>query len=192
MSKLNFRPDQSYASRAINMYNAEPRAIDVNMYRITQQAHSDAMIAASNRGVRVRIITEPDEYRNSKRLWDARNVDLMWKAGITTTSSSAPARRRRSTRRISASARARRRPITSGSRFRRCRRGGRITGRSCRRRRRGRRGMGRSGVSRRSKNKGFGPHDATSRAGPFRPAVRRSRVQKDPAYTLLNRVRSLA
>jgi hypothetical protein len=28
------------------------------------------------------VITEPNEYRNTSRLWDAWNVDRMWKAGV--------------------------------------------------------------------------------------------------------------
>jgi phosphatidylserine/phosphatidylglycerophosphate/cardiolipin synthase-like enzyme len=80
--ELNFPPGSSYATRAINLYAAEPAAIDVIMFRITQQSQSDAMIAAHKRGVVVRLITEPSEYRNRARLWDSWNVDRMWKAGI--------------------------------------------------------------------------------------------------------------
>jgi phosphatidylserine/phosphatidylglycerophosphate/cardiolipin synthase-like enzyme len=79
---LNFPPGQSYAQRSISLYGQEPSAIDVTMYRITQQAHADAMIAAVGRGVRVRLISEPNEYRNAARLWDAWNVDRMWKSGV--------------------------------------------------------------------------------------------------------------
>lgn len=81
-SKMNFPPGQSYATRAINMYNDETSAIDVIMFRITQQKHADAMISAVGRGVPVRLITEQEEYRNAKRLWDAWNVDRMWKGGV--------------------------------------------------------------------------------------------------------------
>jgi phosphatidylserine/phosphatidylglycerophosphate/cardiolipin synthase-like enzyme len=79
---LNFPPGSSYMSRSVNLYNAETAGIDVIMYRITQQAHTDAIIAARQRGVTVRLITEPKEYRNSARLWDAWNVDRLWKAGV--------------------------------------------------------------------------------------------------------------
>lgn len=82
--ELNFPPadGQSYADRAIALYNAETVGIDVIMYRITQQKHTDAIIAARQRGVPVRLITEPKEYRNPDRLWDAWNVDVLWKAGV--------------------------------------------------------------------------------------------------------------
>jgi len=79
---LNFPPSQSYAQRSLALYTAETAGIDVIMYRITQQAHADAMAAAVRRGVPVRLITEPNEYRNPKRLWDAWNVDRMWKGGV--------------------------------------------------------------------------------------------------------------
>ena len=52
------------------------------MYRITDRAHTDAMIAAVQRGVRVRLITEPTIYRNRRALWHAWNVDRLWMAGI--------------------------------------------------------------------------------------------------------------
>ena len=57
--ELNFPPRESYRSRAVGRYNAETEAIDVIMYRITDRAHTDAMIRAIQRGVPVRLITEP-------------------------------------------------------------------------------------------------------------------------------------
>ena len=52
------------------------------MYRITDRRHTDALIAAAARGVPVRLITEPVEYRDPKYLWDAWNVDRLYMAGI--------------------------------------------------------------------------------------------------------------
>jgi phosphatidylserine/phosphatidylglycerophosphate/cardiolipin synthase-like enzyme len=80
--ELNFPPEQSYANRAIALYNRESVRIDVIMYRITDRRHSDAMIAAHNRGVPVRLISDTKEYRFVSRLWHAWNVDRMWAAGI--------------------------------------------------------------------------------------------------------------
>ena len=80
--ELNFPPDESYATRAIAAYNAEMQRIDVQMFRITQNAHGDAMLAAVRRGVPVRLITDETEYRNPERLWDAYNVDNMWANGV--------------------------------------------------------------------------------------------------------------
>ncbi|HVZ23933.1 MAG TPA: phospholipase D-like domain-containing protein, partial [Vicinamibacterales bacterium] len=81
-SRLNFPPKQSFRNRAVGAYNAETAGIDAIMYRITDRAHSDAMIAAVGRGVPVRIITEPNQYRDASRLWHAWNVDRMYMAGV--------------------------------------------------------------------------------------------------------------
>jgi phospholipase D-like protein len=79
---LNFPPQQDFAARSVQRYNAETSRIDVIMYRITDQRHSDAMIAAKNRGVPVRYIGETLEYRNASRLWVSWNMDRMYAAGI--------------------------------------------------------------------------------------------------------------
>ena len=79
---LNFAPWENYRTRAVNAYNAERRAIDVIMYRITDRAHADAMIAAVTRGVPVRLITEPVQYRDPDRMWHAWNVDRLYMAGV--------------------------------------------------------------------------------------------------------------
>jgi hypothetical protein len=79
--RLNFPPDDSYRTRAINAYNAETVGIDAAMFRITDIQESNAIIAAINRGVPVRLYTDQTEYRNPNRLWDAFNVDMMYQAG---------------------------------------------------------------------------------------------------------------
>jgi phosphatidylserine/phosphatidylglycerophosphate/cardiolipin synthase-like enzyme len=79
---LNFPPADSYVSRATALYGAETSRIDAMMYRITDRRHADAMIAAAGRGLIVRVLTEPDEYRNPNYLWDAWNVDRMYMAGV--------------------------------------------------------------------------------------------------------------
>jgi phosphatidylserine/phosphatidylglycerophosphate/cardiolipin synthase-like enzyme len=81
-AQLNFPPLESYANRAVGRYNAENQKIDVIMYRITDRRHTDAMIAAKNRGVPVRVISDPQQYRDVTRLWDAWNIDRMKTAGI--------------------------------------------------------------------------------------------------------------
>jgi phosphatidylserine/phosphatidylglycerophosphate/cardiolipin synthase-like enzyme len=81
---LNFPPAENYRTRAVSAYNAEKRAIDVIMYRITDRAHTDAIINALKRGIRVRLITEPVQYRDVTRLWDAWNVDRLYMAGLET------------------------------------------------------------------------------------------------------------
>lgn len=80
--RLNFPPSESYADRAIPLYNQEAQRIDVIMYRITDQRHTNAMINAVNRGVPVRLITEPDQYRDPERPWHSWNVDRLYMAGV--------------------------------------------------------------------------------------------------------------
>ncbi len=80
--QLNFPPAESYANRAVKRYNAETQKIDVIMYRITDRRHTDAMIAARQRGIPIRLISEPMQYRDATRLWDAWNIDRMYMAGI--------------------------------------------------------------------------------------------------------------
>ena len=80
--EMSFSPLDSYRTRSVNAYAAERTGIDAIMYRITDRAHTDAVIEAVNRGVKVRIITEQLEYRNPNRLWDAWNVDRLWMAGV--------------------------------------------------------------------------------------------------------------
>jgi phosphatidylserine/phosphatidylglycerophosphate/cardiolipin synthase-like enzyme len=79
---LNFAPWENYRTRAVNAYNVERRAIDVIMYRITDRAHADAMVAAISRGVPVRLITEPEQYRDPDRMWHAWNVDRLYMSGV--------------------------------------------------------------------------------------------------------------
>jgi hypothetical protein len=80
--ELNFPPGEDFALRSIARYNAETSKIDVMMFRITDQRHTNAMIAAKGRGVPIRIIVDSGEYRNRARIWDAWNVDRLYAAGI--------------------------------------------------------------------------------------------------------------
>lgn len=80
--EMNFVPWNNFRSRSIPLYNAEATGIDSIMYRITDRAHSDAMIAAVNRGVPVRLISEPGEYRNVGKIWTSWNIDRMYVAGV--------------------------------------------------------------------------------------------------------------
>ena len=80
--ELNFPPEESYRSRAVKLYDAETTEIQVQMFRITDRAHSDAMIRAVGRGVPVRLITDPTQYREPSRYWDAWNVDRMYVGGV--------------------------------------------------------------------------------------------------------------
>jgi len=79
---LNFVPGENFATRARPLYDAETSGIDVIMYKITENVHTDAMIRAVNRGVPVRIITEPTRYRSRDNVWQAYYLDKMWAAGV--------------------------------------------------------------------------------------------------------------
>ena len=79
---LNFPPSQNYRTRAVNAYDAERRKIDAIMYRITDRAHADHLLAAVARGVTVRLITEPEQYRDESRMWHSWNVDRLYMGGV--------------------------------------------------------------------------------------------------------------
>src|SRR5204862_7009695 len=55
---------------------------DMIMYRITDSRHTNASLAARSRGVPVRLVTEPDEYRDPKYVWHSMNVDKLYMAGV--------------------------------------------------------------------------------------------------------------
>jgi phosphatidylserine/phosphatidylglycerophosphate/cardiolipin synthase-like enzyme len=81
---LNFPPGtgQNFAIRSARLYDSEDAGIDAIMYRITDRRHSDALIRAHLRGVPVRLLTEPKQYRDPARLWHAWNVDRLHVAGV--------------------------------------------------------------------------------------------------------------
>jgi hypothetical protein len=79
---LNFAPWENFRTRSVNSYADELRKIDVVMYRITDRAHADGMLAAVARGIGVRLITEPDQYRDDSRMWHAWNVDRLYMGGV--------------------------------------------------------------------------------------------------------------
>ena len=84
--EMNFPPSigdaQDFYLRTAQNFNQETQKIDIIMYRITNQRFTDTTIAALQRGVPVRLIHEPDEYRNPARQWDSWNVDRMYMAGV--------------------------------------------------------------------------------------------------------------
>ena len=80
--ELNFPETENYANRATGRYGRETTQIDVIMYRITDERHTNAMIAARARGVPIRLISDTYEYRKTTRLWHSYNLDRIWAAGI--------------------------------------------------------------------------------------------------------------
>ncbi len=78
---MNFPPLQDFPLRAISRLDREPQSIDAIVFRVTDPRMTDAALRAVNRGVPVRFITEPSEYRNATRLWMAKEVDRLWMGG---------------------------------------------------------------------------------------------------------------
>ena len=81
-SSMNFPPLEDFSNRSVWRYDREMKGIDAIVYRVTDHRHADAMIRAVGRGVPVRIITEPSEYRNPDRVWHAKHVDRMYMGGV--------------------------------------------------------------------------------------------------------------
>ena len=81
-SSMNFVPLQNFATRMISRVDKETQGIDAIVYRVTYYGQADAMIRAVSRGVPVRLITEPTEYRNPDRLWVAKHFDRMYVGGV--------------------------------------------------------------------------------------------------------------
>ena len=81
-SSMNFVPAQNFATRSKPLYDAETQRIDVIMYKITEPTHADGLIRAVKRGVPVRLITEPERYRNRENVWQAYHVDRLYATGV--------------------------------------------------------------------------------------------------------------
>ena len=81
-SALNFPQAEDYALRILKRYPKERQAIDVIMYRITDERETNAMIAAMQRGIPVRLISDMKEYRFPNRQWVSYNLDKLWAAGV--------------------------------------------------------------------------------------------------------------
>ena len=80
--ELNFPPFDSFRDRSTSTYRAENTRVDAIIYRITDRAHTDTLIENVQRGVGLRLITEPYQYRDESRLWHSWNVDRLYKAGL--------------------------------------------------------------------------------------------------------------
>jgi phosphatidylserine/phosphatidylglycerophosphate/cardiolipin synthase-like enzyme len=79
---LNFVPAQNFGARSKPRYDGEASGIDVIMYKITEATHADSLIRAARRGVRVRLIVEPNRYRNIANVWQSYFVDRLYAAGV--------------------------------------------------------------------------------------------------------------
>jgi len=81
-ASMNFPPKQDFVNRLVGRFNAETQGIDAHAFRITDNRASDAIIAARQRGVRVRLFVDSREYRLSKSIWHAKHIDKFWDAGV--------------------------------------------------------------------------------------------------------------
>ena len=79
---LNFPPFGDFGARSVAKYKAETKGIDVIMFRLGDRRHADAIIAARQRGVPVRIYIEQRQYRDAKRPLNAYEVDRVYAAGV--------------------------------------------------------------------------------------------------------------
>jgi hypothetical protein len=88
---LSFTPSQSpsddYGARTIALIDRETQQIDLTMYRVTDVHICDALIRALARGVAVRMLAEPEEYRfdatrRSAEFSGPYNIDRMYAAGV--------------------------------------------------------------------------------------------------------------
>ncbi len=79
---LSFVPAEDFAARSVPLYDRETQRIDTIMYKITEPQHADGLIRAVRRGVPVRLITEPERYRNPSNVWQAYHVDRMYMVGV--------------------------------------------------------------------------------------------------------------
>ena len=83
----NENPSEDYAARTIAQIDQENQKIDLTMYRITDVGICDALLRASARGVPVRLLAEPNEYRfdasrSGAELTGPYNLDRMYAAGV--------------------------------------------------------------------------------------------------------------
>ena len=88
---LNFLPNydlaQDYGTRTIAQIDRENQWIDLTMYRLTDVHICDALLRAVARGVPVRVLAEPDEYRfpvsrTGSELTGPYNIDRLYAAGV--------------------------------------------------------------------------------------------------------------
>lgn len=79
--ELNFPPGQDYLDRLVSRINAETQKIDVIIYRMTDERVPNALVNAVNRGIPVRIITEPMQYRDGTNRAHAYHLDRLYALG---------------------------------------------------------------------------------------------------------------
>ena len=80
---LNFPPAENYPHPLGECLQGRAAGRSTRSCTASRTAqHTDNMIAAVARGVPVRLITEPEQYRLESRMWHSWNVDRMYMAGV--------------------------------------------------------------------------------------------------------------
>ena len=88
---MNFLPNENssedYGVRTIALIDRESQRIDLTMYRISDVSICDALLRAVARGIPVRLLAEPREYRfdssaEGPELTGPYNIDRLYAAGV--------------------------------------------------------------------------------------------------------------
>jgi phospholipase D-like protein len=80
--ELNFTPGEDFVARTMRDIDAERTKIDVMMYRIVDDRALTSMIRAQQRGTPIRLIVDPQQYRDITRQGVAFYLDSLYMAGI--------------------------------------------------------------------------------------------------------------
>ncbi len=84
--ELNFVPDdgEDFIDRSMAEISEETRKIDVMMYRIYSDRAVNTLTSAHNRGIPIRLLVDPDQYRNTtgERYQVSISLDKLFAAGI--------------------------------------------------------------------------------------------------------------
>jgi phosphatidylserine/phosphatidylglycerophosphate/cardiolipin synthase-like enzyme len=79
---MSFSADyDDFTARWISRMDLEKVGVDAIVFRVMEDRAADALIRALGRGVPVHLISEPQEYRNAKRIPDAKEIDRIYMAG---------------------------------------------------------------------------------------------------------------
>jgi hypothetical protein len=85
VSWMNFPPTQDFYNRFVSRVGRETQRLDVVIFRINDRRYGDALINAANRGVPVRLIHDPQQYRSNiarMYIWHSYNIDRLYMAGV--------------------------------------------------------------------------------------------------------------
>jgi hypothetical protein len=84
-AEMNWGQGSGFNSRLVQEINKETTGISFVIYRLTVSNITDALLAKQKNGVPIRLIVEPNEYRNRKwpEFWLTHAyIDKLWAAGV--------------------------------------------------------------------------------------------------------------